>query len=41
MLEKYQIKLNELKKIGRANAIYNWHKEILAKMKLNLIELRG
>ena len=41
MLQKNQDRLEELRNTGRANEIYKWHQEILRKMKLNLIELRG
>ena len=40
MLDKYQRLLDECKKKGRAVAIYGWHEETLAKMKLNLYELK-
>ena len=36
MLEYYQNLLKKLKKQSRGEAIYNWHKQTLNKMKLNL-----
>ena len=36
MLEYYQNLLKELKKKNRCSSIYNWHKDTLKKMKLNL-----
>ena len=40
MLEKWQNLLKELKKQSRSKAIYEWHKETLTKMKLNLILIK-
>lgn len=40
MLEKYQNLLEELKKQSRSKAIYNWHKDTLNKMKLNLNSIK-
>ena len=40
MLEKYQKLLQELKKKSRCNAIYNWHKDTLKQMKLNLNSIK-
>ena len=40
MLEKWQKLLNKCKEKGRAIAIWSWHEETLAKMKLNLMELK-
>lgn len=40
MLKEYQELLQRLKKIGRCNSIHLWHEETLAKMKLNLFQLR-
>ena len=40
MLDKYQKLLKKCKEKGRATAIWGWHEETLAKMKLNLFELK-
>ena len=40
MIEYYQNLLKELKKKSRCNFIYNWHKQTLKKMKLNLILIK-
>ena len=40
MLEYYQNLLKKLKKQSRCNSIYNWHKQTLLKMKLNLILIK-
>lgn len=41
MLDYYQNLLKELKKQSRCNLIYNWHRQTLKKMKLNLILIKG
>lgn len=40
MLDKYQRLLKKLKKKSRCNSIYNWHKNTLKQMKLNLILIK-
>ena len=40
MLDKWQDLLKELKKQSRSKAIYEWHKDTLKQMKLNLILIK-
>ena len=40
MLDYYQNLIEKLKKQSRCNPIYNWHKQTLNKMKLNLILIK-
>ena len=40
MISYYQNLLERLKKQSRCNSIYNWHKQTLKQMKLNLILIK-